>query len=314
MNSRKIALFLKRKQHVVANAIALQLRYRWRRTLPSSDTATNRKRRNPPVADYHIAYDAVNLEAVTVGCLNQQRRLAQQNQVVVTPLDDLTKCVLLSSQYVASRQNTHNTAWGDVASLLEKTVSTGYLSLRHGGNCVKPRFVPPHHRVNASVTANSLSQAQAAVGVIRHSGSLNGVGCAASTFQGVAHQMCWGLSYGKSVPAPCEWYPIVLPNNPDSTSKRCRKHQVGNRVPIRLNKRHIEDSGRNVPLDLTCRRKARGRVPLLETYMILNKITAKCGEIALNPLSASARADMGGYCWMCELTLSPDDFFKLGLV
>lgn len=117
--------------------------------------------------------------------------------------------------------------------------------------------------------------------------------------------------YSHAVPVPCEWYTIEIPHVPPPLPKRCISVH-GNRIPFALGGRQIEHSSKQIPFAFACHRP-KVVVPLLESYIMLNKITAYSGSLKLNPISISLQSDMTGFYWMVDITLPSDDFAALNL-
>lgn len=130
---------------------------------------------------------------------------------------------------------------------------------------------------------------------------------------GQSWKNCQSTSMSHAVPVPCEWYPIILPPpNQDNGKRPCGAIPQGNRVPLNFTRRNVPYASNQLPLHFSCNDDFAFVSPL-ESYVMLNKITATAGDVVLDPLSVNARADMSGYCWSCDMTLSPDDFAKLNL-
>ena len=140
------------------------------------------------------------------------------------------------------------------------------------------------------------------------SGSLKS--CTAWAYAGGAVKSCQRTNIGVAPQAPCEWYPIILPPPDDSNKRPCGEKPASNRLPLNLSRHKVPYDLRKLPLPLSCNRDFK-QIPPLDTYMIVNKIFAKSGDLPLNPLSASAKADMGGYCWLCDIALPPEEFTAL---
>lgn len=126
--------------------------------------------------------------------------------------------------------------------------------------------------------------------------------------------LCQMVHVSRSVQPPCDWYPIVLDPPITPTRRPCGEKPHTHRLPLAFKRKSKIVSPTQVPLPFSCNADFN-HIPPLDSYMILNKITATTEDgIALDPLAFSAKADMSGYCWSFNLTLSPDDFIKLNML
>lgn len=129
-------------------------------------------------------------------------------------------------------------------------------------------------------------------------------------YVGGSVKSCQRTNIGVAPQAPCEWYPIILPPPENDNKRPCGEKPSSNSLPFTLSRHKVPYDPRMLPLPLSCNRDFK-QIPPLVTYMIVNKISAKSGDLPLNLLSANAKADMSGYCWLCEIALPPDNFNAL---
>lgn len=225
---------------------------------------------------------------------------------------DISNCLSVKSEDLARLEKSFGVRWGDVSEK-SNCIRNPTSDLFDLNNEKSTHWQKSQREQSCAITPTSSADKTQNCATSPYAASVGFVGCTAQETSGShAIHACQKTALGKAPQVPCEWYPIVLPPVIDKNQRPCGERPQGNSVRLNMTRHKVRYSPTQIPLPLSCNVDFR-QIPPLDTYMILNKITAKCGDITLNPLSASARADMGGYCWLCELTLPPDDFFKLGL-
>ena len=122
---------------------------------------------------------------------------------------------------------------------------------------------------------------------------------------------CESIEYKKAVAVPCEYYPIEIPDIPPQPPiSPCGERENSNELPLTFIRHNIHNKANLLPLPFTC--VWREEIPLKDSYMITNKITAELEDgTPLDLLDASIFASMDGFCWQFTATLYPDDFAKL---
>ncbi|ULJ61071.1 hypothetical protein [Wielerella bovis] len=262
--------------------------------------------------DYAASYSATGGVATCRTWFDFAKPLAFEFSVHDVDVIEISGCLNVQSEDLARFDKSFATNWGnapDVSGCLK--MDTPALHDLH--NAQSAHWQPSQREQACVATATSSAAKTQDCATSNYAASVEFVGCTAQETSGSqAIHACQKTALGKAPQVPCEWYPIILPPPKDERTRPCGERPKGNAVRLNMSRHKVRYSPTQIPLPLSCNVDFK-QIPPLDTYMILNKITAKCGEIALNPLSASARADMGGYCWMCELTLPPDDFFALNL-
>ena len=131
------------------------------------------------------------------------------------------------------------------------------------------------------------------------------------THQRITIKNCESVQIRPSVAVPCEYYPIEIPDTPtpDPISP-CGEREAANELPLTFIRHKSQSKANLLPLPFTC--VWRDDIPIRDSYMITNKITAELEDgTPLNLLDASISADITGFCWQFTATLYPDDFAKL---
>lgn len=126
---------------------------------------------------------------------------------------------------------------------------------------------------------------------------------------------CLKTPYQRTLPTPCEWYEIKLPEKPAAPPKIgrvCGELPASNRLPLSFRQEAREQDARRLRFTFTCN-ATHINLPALDTYMILNHITALADDQPLNLFSCRLSADTDGLYWTGDITLPPDDFIRLNL-
>lgn len=225
---------------------------------------------------------------------------------------EISKCLRVQSVDLARLDHTQNGVWDCRPLGLSGSLKSIWANLQRENQAHSTHWQQSQREQSCAKSPTSSANANQNCATSHYSASVGFQSDLFFDYVGGSVKACQKSGLGKSVQVPCEWYPIVLPPVIDKNQRPCGERQQGNAVRLNLSHHKLHYSPKQIPLPLSCNVDFK-QIPPLDTYMILNKITAKSGEIELNPLSASAKADMNGYCWLCELTLPPDEFFKLGL-
>lgn len=262
--------------------------------------------------DYAASYSAVGGVGTCRAWFDFARPLAFEFAVHDVDVIEISGCLNVQSVDLARLKQPFAARWGnapDVSGCLKS--QTAHLSREN--QATSTHWQKSQREQSCAATPTSSAAKTPNCATTNYAASVGFVGCTTQETSGShAIHACQKTALGKAPQVPCEWYPIILPPPKDERTRPCGERPKGNAVRLNMTRHKVRYSPTQIPLPLSCNVDFR-QIPPLDTYMILNKITAKCGEIELNPLSASAKADMGGYCWLCELTLPPDEFFKLGL-
>lgn len=221
----------------------------------------------------------------------------------------ISSCLNVQSELLLLLDNSHSIRWQNAPELsgclktpIAHAIELSQSSLTHWQTSEK------QHGCADVAISEMARQSNCADTSITGSGSLKN--CTAWAYAGGAVKSCQRTNVGVAPQTPCEWYPIILPP-PESDNKRpCGEKPASNSLPLNLSRHKVPYDPRMLPLPLSCNRDFK-QIPPLVTYMIVNKISAKSGDLVLNLLSASAKADMNGYCWLCDVALPPDDFNAL---
>ena len=142
-------------------------------------------------------------------------------------------------------------------------------------------------------------------GIWQASGSLKI--CGGSIYHGQIAKQQQRLNWSKSQPIPCEFSEIILPQPYQPPPKPPKKQPQSCCLPMYFSREKRRFSTRFLPLPFG----RGGDIFPLESYIVLNKISAKCGDIAFNIISFQAACDMNGYYWTVSITLPPDDFARI---
>lgn len=129
-------------------------------------------------------------------------------------------------------------------------------------------------------------------------------------FIGKTISSCLKTQIGDSMQPPCYWYEIVLPDKITEVKSLCGKNPPSDELPLAFELRQTETDAAQISLPFACR--AVSQIPVLDSYMILNKISASVNGEPLTILAASVKADMSGYCWQGSVQVAPQDFDYFG--
>lgn len=127
-------------------------------------------------------------------------------------------------------------------------------------------------------------------------------------FQGADVSGCLKMQTGDSMQPPCYWYDIVLPNKPPEIKSPCGKNPPSDELPLTFEIYQTETDSLQIPLPFAC--QAVAQIPLLDTYMIVNEISASVNGEPLELFGASIKTDMDSYCWQGSVQMPPQDFEK----
>lgn len=127
-------------------------------------------------------------------------------------------------------------------------------------------------------------------------------------FHGMDVSGCLKTQTGDSMQPPCYWYNIVLPNKNPEIKSPCGKNPPSDELPLTFEVYQTETDGTQIPLPFACR--AVAQIPLLDTYMIVNDISASVNGEPLELFGASIKTDMDSYCWQGSVQMPPQDFEK----
>ncbi|MDO4434371.1 MAG: hypothetical protein Q4B82_07320 [Alysiella sp.] len=302
---QQLSLSLNQKRHrpPLARFLPLNLRH--------ADDESQEPHKQTISSAWDIHYD--ELDDVALYCDEQYvgQSLSVENAISLVQVNDVSHCLSIQSLDLQMAVQTHQSIWQDplhISGCL-KNPSAGLKNINPSIQGIWQSSVSQNIRASLK---HSAIEAQYTCHTQKTTLSVCLKTCLHWQYTGHDVHSCQNTQTGFAPQAPCEWYPIVLSPSKDHKKRPCGNKPQSNRVKLNLTRRKLPMSPKNLPLPLSCNVDFK-QIPPLDTYMILNKITAKSGEIELNPLSASAKADMNGYCWLCELTLPPDEFFKLGL-
>lgn len=117
--------------------------------------------------------------------------------------------------------------------------------------------------------------------------------------------------YGHSMQPPCHWREIPLDEVLPVINYPCGKRPHPAHLPLEFYQFATETDSAHIPLSFACR--TENFIPNLKTYIMVNEIIAQANGRILTPFSASISASVDGYCWLGEVSLSPDDFAALTL-
>ena len=279
---------------------------------PSPPSPPKPKKRNPPFADFASAYAPDTHQGACVQAAFASKPHRAEWGVLCQPLPHLASCHATKWRYLTALQNAHRASWqsslhlAQCASLSYRAVPAIRQSqaVNFGRNVALADCVSTQYRANVLV--------QNAVHNAWQNGNRVGV-CVQAAFVGKPHRADRSVCWSANRAIPCEWYPLpITPPAPKPIARPCGDKPVSNRIPLMFARRKLPTSARMLPLPFRCTNDAVS-IPPLDSYMIKNEISAQAGDVALHPLSASFRADMNGYCWTGEITLSPDDFIVLNM-
>ena len=126
--------------------------------------------------------------------------------------------------------------------------------------------------------------------------------------QGVDVSGCLKTQTSDSMQPPCYWYNIVLPNKNPEIKSPCGKNPPSDDLPLTFEVYQTETDSLQIPLPFACRTVAQ--IPVFDSYMILNNISASVNGEPLELFGANIKTDMDSYCWQGSVQIPPQDFEK----
>lgn len=267
----------------------------------------NGKKQNPPVLEMRVAVSDTKKDGSALASINTSQKTAKNQDVVIKPLSRVSGCLKGETAFLPRIFRVNGFLWG--AFLRRQTCASPTTSafpvLKQSqgvnvGIMNRHQTCAPH---TASITRFLSGCLNGLIGLqTLFKRGLNGV------YSGTHRAICQRYAYTKARKIPCDFYPVIETDTQPETDKNKNPRELA--LPFTRRKRRFHP--KNIPLPFG--QKADIVAPPLDTYIMLNTITATCGDITLNPLSASVKTDMNGYCWQGEIALSPDDFGALNLM
>lgn len=141
--------------------------------------------------------------------------------------------------------------------------------------------------------------------------AVNYAASAGHKLNSISVERCQSVKTQHAVQVPDRYYPIPEPP-PDEVGSVCGIRPPSSQLPLRMTRQRRGLLSSELPLTMVCWHDVLGFiVPSLRTYIMHNTITANIGGIAIDPLSFSAQADMDGYCWQGNITITAKDYAKV---
>ena len=129
-------------------------------------------------------------------------------------------------------------------------------------------------------------------------------------FQGADVSGCLKTQTSDSMQPPCYWYNIVLPNKNPEIKSPCGKNPLSDELPLTFEVYQTETDSLQIPLPFACRTVAQ--ILVLDSYMILNNISASVNGVPLEIISANIKTNMDSYCWQGSVQIPAFEFVKHG--
>ncbi|MDK4696462.1 hypothetical protein QDY71_01470 [Kingella negevensis] len=315
MQSNAISLTFTRLRHTppASNALPLALGKTQPET-PINPTPQPEKPETKPIVatDFSIGVSQRSALAHCVQHRSQVTSLSLPYAANSVDVIDVSGCLKIRNQGLRSLKR-HEPIRQTIAPFLSGYVKTAQVALNALSGCLNNPNTASEALHSCAETTQSAKQ--------RLNRSANSDYSAQ-----IGYQSDWEISYSRSASVhncqhgdwqrtaavPCEWYPVIELPAPVPKKRPCGAKPKSNAVPLHFTRRRGQVNPRELPLPFSCG-GMKTVIPRLESYIMLNMISATSGSLKLNPLSASASCDTSGYYWTCETTLPPDDFAALNL-
>ena len=129
-------------------------------------------------------------------------------------------------------------------------------------------------------------------------------------FQGADVSGCLKTQTSDSMQPPCYLYNIILPNKNPEIKSPCGKNPPSDELPLTFEVYQTETDSLQIPLPFACRTVAQ--ILVLDSYMILNNISASVNGVPLEIISANIKTNMDSYCWQGSVQIPAFEFVKHG--
>lgn len=272
-----------------------------------SGSLNGKKKQNPPVLEMRVAVSDTKKDGTALASVNASQKTTKNQYVVIKPLSRISGCLKGETAFLPRIHRQTDLLWG---AFLHRQICASHTTSAFP-------VLKQAQGVNVGIMNRHKTCAPHTASITRFlSGCLNGLIGSQTLFKrglngvysGTHRAICQRSAYTKARKIPCDFYPVIETDTQPETDKNKNPRELA--LPFTQRKRRFHP--KNIPLPFG--QKADIVAPPLDTYIMLNTITATCGDITLNPLSASVKTDMNGYCWQGEIALSPDDFGALNLM